>query len=33
VRAGVVTTPSLFHQGRLYAGQVDAETLAELARG
>jgi protein-disulfide isomerase len=32
VRAGVVTTPSLFHEGRLYAGQVDAGTLADLAR-
>jgi protein-disulfide isomerase len=33
VRAGVVTTPSLFVEGRLYAGQLDGDTLAELARG
>ena len=33
VRAGVVTTPSLFCEGRLYAGQLDADTLAGLARG
>jgi protein-disulfide isomerase len=32
VRAGVVTTPSLFYRGRLYAGQLDADALAQLAR-
>lgn len=30
VRAGVVTTPSLFYDGRLYAGQLDAGALAAL---
>ena len=33
VRAGVVTTPSLFYAGRLYAGQLDADTLSALQRG
>jgi protein-disulfide isomerase len=28
VRAGVVTTPSLFYEGRLYAGQLDAGALS-----
>lgn len=32
VRAGVVTTPTLFSDGRLHAGQLDAATLADLAR-
>ena len=31
VRAGVVTTPTLFYEGRIYAGQVDAATLATFA--
>jgi protein-disulfide isomerase len=30
VRAGVVTTPSLFYEGRLYAGQLDAGALSAL---
>ena len=30
VRAGVVTTPSLFYEGRLYAGRLDADTLSAL---
>jgi protein-disulfide isomerase len=30
VRAGVVTTPSLFYDGRLYAGQLDAGALSAL---
>ena len=33
VRAGVVTTPTLFYQQRIYAGQVDAATLASFAGG
>jgi protein-disulfide isomerase len=32
VRAGVVTTPTLFVAGRSYVGNVSAEELAELAR-
>ena len=31
VRAGVVTTPSLFFEGRLYAGQLDVDALAGLS--
>lgn len=31
IRAGVVTTPTLFAAGRSYAGSVDAETLDALA--
>jgi protein-disulfide isomerase len=31
VRAGVVTTPTLFSEGRLHAGQLDGTTLADLA--
>lgn len=30
VRAGVVTTPTAFCEGRMYAGQLDAETLKSL---
>ena len=30
VRAGVVTTPSLFYEGRLYAGQLDAGAMSAL---
>jgi protein-disulfide isomerase len=30
VRAGVVTTPTLFAGGRMYAGQIDASALDEL---
>ena len=30
VRAGVVTTPTLFDDGRLYAGQLDAGALSAL---
>jgi protein-disulfide isomerase len=30
VRAGVVTTPSLFAGGRMWAGQIEAEELAAL---
>jgi 2-hydroxychromene-2-carboxylate isomerase len=33
VRAGVVTTPSLFHDGRLYAGQLDAAALVAVSAG
>ena len=33
VRAGVVTTPTLFAGGRSYAGQIDEPTLARLAAG
>jgi hypothetical protein len=33
VRAGVVTTPSLFHAGRLYAGQLDAAALLAVSAG
>jgi protein-disulfide isomerase len=32
VRAGVVTTPSLFYRGLLHAGQLDVDALAQLAR-
>jgi len=32
VRAGVVTTPTLFAGGRMLAGQIDAPTLAGLGR-
>jgi protein-disulfide isomerase len=31
VRAGVVTTPTLFAGGRMYAGQIDSETLHRLS--
>ena len=31
VRAGVVTTPTLFCDGRMHAGQLDEATLAALA--
>jgi protein-disulfide isomerase len=30
LRAGVVTTPTLFCAGRMYAGQLDADALARL---
>jgi protein-disulfide isomerase len=33
VRAGVVTTPTLFCDGRMYAGQLDADTLQSLTGG
>jgi protein-disulfide isomerase len=33
VRAGVVTTPTLFWDGRMYGGQLDADTLASLTAG
>jgi protein-disulfide isomerase len=33
VRAGVVTTPTTFCQGRMYAGRLGAEELAGLADG
>jgi protein-disulfide isomerase len=33
VRAGVVTTPTLFAGGRIYAGRIDAEILDGLALG
>jgi len=32
VRAGVVTTPTLFVAGRMHAGQLDASTLAKLLK-
>ena len=32
VRAGVVTTPTVFCDGRMYAGQLEAATLAALVR-
>ena len=31
VRAGVMTTPTLFHEGRAYPGVPDADLLARLA--
>jgi protein-disulfide isomerase len=31
VRAGVVTTPTVFCEGRMYSGQLDARTLSLLA--
>jgi hypothetical protein len=31
VRAGVPTTPALFHEGRLHAGRLDAGALERLA--
>jgi protein-disulfide isomerase len=31
VRAGVVTTPTLFADGRVYSGQLDAQTIERLA--
>jgi protein-disulfide isomerase len=31
VRAGVPTTPTLFHDGRLYAGRPDPDVLERLA--
>jgi protein-disulfide isomerase len=31
VRAGVVTTPTVFFDGEMHAGQLDAELLARLA--
>jgi 2-hydroxychromene-2-carboxylate isomerase len=33
VRAGVVTTPSLFSRGAAYAGSVDEQTLKALEVG
>jgi protein-disulfide isomerase len=33
VRVGVVTTPTLFCDGRMYAGKLDAATLTGLAGG
>jgi protein-disulfide isomerase len=33
VRAGVVTTPTVFCGGRMYAGQLGAEELARLGAG
>jgi protein-disulfide isomerase len=33
VRAGVVTTPTLFAGGRIYAGRIDAEILDGLVLG
>jgi protein-disulfide isomerase len=33
VRAGVVTTPTLFVAGRMLAGSIDARTLARLSAG
>jgi protein-disulfide isomerase len=33
LRAGVVTTPTLFAGERMYAGKIEASTLAELSRG
>lgn len=32
VRAGVVTTPTLFAGGRMYAGRIDPAVLDEIAR-
>lgn len=32
VRAGVITTPTLFADGRMHAGRVDHDTLEALAR-
>jgi protein-disulfide isomerase len=32
VRAGVVTTPTVFFDGEMQAGQLDADALARLAR-
>ena len=31
IRAGVVTTPSVFRAGRMYAGLLDSDTLDQLA--
>jgi protein-disulfide isomerase len=31
IRAGVVTTPTLFAAGRMYAGRIEAAALAELS--
>jgi protein-disulfide isomerase len=33
VRAGVVTTPTLFREGRMYAGQLDARELVLISAG
>jgi 2-hydroxychromene-2-carboxylate isomerase len=33
VRAGVVTTPTLFADGRMHAGRIDSRTLDALAPG
>jgi len=33
VRAGVVTTPTLFYDGHLYSGQLDADALSALEGG
>jgi protein-disulfide isomerase len=33
IRAGIVTTPSLFAAGRLYSGRIDADTLDAVADG
>jgi 2-hydroxychromene-2-carboxylate isomerase len=33
VRAGVVTTPTLFADGRMYAGRIESATLDGLALG
>ncbi|MBV9193730.1 MAG: thioredoxin domain-containing protein [Solirubrobacterales bacterium] len=32
VRAGVVTTPTVFARGAMHAGRIDAQTLARLRR-
>jgi protein-disulfide isomerase len=32
IRAGVVTTPTLFAADRMYAGRIEASALAELGR-
>jgi 2-hydroxychromene-2-carboxylate isomerase len=33
IRAGVVTTPTLFAGGQMYAGRIDESILDGLARG
>jgi protein-disulfide isomerase len=33
VRAGVVTTPTLFAGGHAHAGQIGADTLAQISSG
>jgi 2-hydroxychromene-2-carboxylate isomerase len=33
VRAGIVTTPTVFVEGRMYSGRIERDQLGELVRG